>query len=349
MIPDFPVEYLHIRLVENYFNRMGNINIIHIGSYWQGENDVVNLMQRALKRLPGGSVLTFDPNLYNREAVRFVQRDGQVNWIHDGVMDGLVNDFSPEVIICNAGGLSPTPQMHQKLSAQGIIRVGIALSDPDDFERRTSRFAHYFDHFFTNARSALEYYSRMGVPASLLPFAADAEYHRPLDVRKTHDVVIVGGKRPERVEMVSRLKASGFSVMCYGRGWRNRWLERLGFSSEVHGERQVQAICSGRIYLSFPLTRAGFSNVKVGIFEAAACGACILCEDFEELHEYFTPGEEIVNYTSAKDAIQRVKQLLSTPEQINKIGEAARLRVLREHTWELRWKKVFEDIGKTIG
>jgi spore maturation protein CgeB len=120
-------------------------------------------------------------------------------------------------------------------------------------------------------------------------------------------------------------------------GWPNVF-------AAVHGQQHVVAINSGTTYLSFAITMAGFTNVKVGIFEAAACGACILVQDFDELHNYFKPGQEIVTYISEQDAVDKAHYFRKNPGHAIEIGQAARRRVLAEHTWEHRWRKVLGDV-----
>jgi spore maturation protein CgeB len=144
--------------------------------------------------------------------------------------------------------------------------------------------------------------------------------------------------------MVRAMRCHGLRVKCHGRGWRHRWLVRLGFSTEVHGNEQVAAINSGKLYLSFAATVAGFTNVKVGMFEAAACAACILVQDFPELHDYFEPGTDVVTYTSQEDAIAKARHFSRHPDQARRIGLAAYARFLSEHTWWHRWHTVLTDL-----
>jgi hypothetical protein len=311
-----------------------------------GSNDVVNLMQRSLARMTGLDVVAFDVQLYGPSPSQFVVREGHVNWIKEEVVDDLVAHYEPDVLICNAGGLSPTPSMHARLAIRGVRRVGLALSDPDDFPKRSCHFARLFDLFYTNAAESVCTYEQIGVQAELLPFAADPTFHRPLDVPKKCDVVVVGGRRPERLSLVMALRAAGLRVDCYGSGWHGYIWGKLGFSSEVHGEAHVAAINSGIVYLSFPSTAAGFKNVKVGVFEAAACGACIVIEDFDELHRYFRPGFEIVTYNSRDDLIEQGRTLRASPQEVLRIGQACRQRLLEEHTWEHRWTRIFKDINE---
>jgi len=348
---------------------MSNTIILHFGSYLYGENDIVNLMQRSLARLPRVDLIAFDARLYEANPSPYIRAEGRINWLRDELITDLIDGHHPGVVICSAGGLSPSPSMHGYLQEKNIVRVGIALSDPDDFAERSRQFSPYFNLFYTNAIGSLQDYMEIGVRAKLLPFAADPTFHRPLRVPNKADVVVVGGLRPERVHLMEAMRAADLKVRCYGEGWPvpapepathlpgfpGRLFPKVAFrsgqersgqplSTEVHGEDHVLAINSGTVYLSFARTMAGFTNVKVGVFEAAACGACILVQDFSEIVEYFEPGKEIVTYSSEADAVAKARHLCRNRRKARQIGRAARRRVLREHSWEHRWRNVLKDI-----
>jgi spore maturation protein CgeB len=213
-------------------------------------------------------------------------------------------------------------------------------------QAQTVHYGRYFDLFFTNAVKSISDYHAIGINAKLLPFGADTELHRPVeDVQKHADIVVVGGARPDREQMVKRLRDEGVSVLCYGPGWPPQCVNgKVCHARTVHGEEHVRAINSGRIYYSFARTCAGHLNVKVGLFDAAACGAVVLVDEFPELHRYFDVGKEVIGVCSEQDAVDKAQKLLQTPAMMREIGSAARSRVLRQHRWEHRWNDVLAEI-----
>jgi spore maturation protein CgeB len=74
---------------------------------------------------------------------------------------------------------------------------------------------------------------------------------------------------------------------------------------------------------------AGYSP-SVRLFEAAACGAAIISDNWEGIDDFFSPGKEILLPTSSDDVVRYLTEL--SEEEIRYIGENARQRVLREHT-----------------
>jgi spore maturation protein CgeB len=81
------------------------------------------------------------------------------------------------------------------------------------------------------------------------------------------------------------------------------------------------------------MVRAGWSP-SVRLFEAAACGVPVVSDWWEGLDTFFTPGQEILVARSAAEVVHHMAHV--DQERRNRIGTAARARVLAEHTAEHR-------------
>jgi spore maturation protein CgeB len=74
---------------------------------------------------------------------------------------------------------------------------------------------------------------------------------------------------------------------------------------------------------------AGFSP-SVRLFEAGACGTPIITDEWAGLESFFKPGREIL---IARSAAEVASYITSMPEkELARVAEAARKRVLAEHT-----------------
>jgi spore maturation protein CgeB len=83
------------------------------------------------------------------------------------------------------------------------------------------------------------------------------------------------------------------------------------------------------------------------VFEAAASAACLISDEWEGIDLFLEPGSEIL---IARDGAQ-VAEMMRTvsDERARKIGEAARKRVLAEHTYRRRAMQVdavLKDLAK---
>lgn len=319
---------------------MKQLKCIHFGSYWMGKNDIVYAMLADLKKTC--QTIEIDVEIYNSSKNDWFQEDYSksktypIRWLHHDRVVKLINLYNPDVIICNAGGLSLSDKSFQFTKKNNIITVGISLSDPDVFHDQGSHYYQDFDLFYTNSHFSLQNQYLDSDHVHLLPFAASTQIHKPMKVQKRYDVVVVGHARQDRIELIDKLRKE-FKVKTFGKGW--------GFDSiEVQGKNQVKAINLGKVYLSFPQTIAGYTNVKVGLFEAAACKSCIVMPYIDEVENYFTYGTDILGYKDDAMLKDLLFEHLEDGSRRLWIAENAYNRVISEHTWLHRWKNVLNDI-----
>jgi spore maturation protein CgeB len=69
------------------------------------------------------------------------------------------------------------------------------------------------------------------------------------------------------------------------------------------------------------------------LFEAAACGTAILSDSWNGLDGFFKPGRELLVCETAEDT---AAAMALPDDELARIGQAARERVLQEHTAERR-------------
>lgn len=314
---------------------------VHFGSYWMGDNDVVSLMVRNLASLC--ELHAVDTGLYDPAPSAWCTPDlarnpkRPVQWLDQERVLGVVRETEADFVIVNSGGMSLTPETVAQLRKSRVVTVGISLSDPDVYPDHGAEYAHLYDLYYTNSLYSLQYQYPPKAQARWLPFAASTKFHCPLpEVTKSHDVVVVGHCRPDRLKVVRRLETC-CSVGLFGDGWGSG-------SRSVHGEEHVRAINSGRVYLSFSATVAGYMNVKVGLLEAAACRICLVSQAFPEIGRFFRPGMEIALYNDLDELVPMVRQLLAAPRLREWLAENSYRRLLSEHCWENRWRMVLDAI-----
>jgi spore maturation protein CgeB len=77
------------------------------------------------------------------------------------------------------------------------------------------------------------------------------------------------------------------------------------------------------------------------LFEAAACGTCVLSDWWDGLDLFFEPGEEILIATSESGAVDSISTDASA---LSAIGSKARARVLDCHTADIRARRLINLI-----
>ncbi|HEY4615442.1 MAG TPA: polysaccharide pyruvyl transferase family protein, partial [Citricoccus sp.] len=333
------IERLRQELATKVFDQGFHWRIMFLGRSINGTTDIVSSLYRSLKNL-GHHVLEVDTSRHQvlDNPHGLMGGMGPIYVRYDRIKH-MVDEFRPQMIILCAGGMVFSEEDARALKDRGIMLVGTTLSDPDVFPS-VKDHVHTFDVHTTNSQTALQMYRDAGVTNTVyLPFGIDRgfvtqEVHT--DPRFDHDVICLGHAhdRPDRNKVMKALDEQ-FDVKTYGRGWE------LPDSEPVAGTEMVQALKGGRIHVNFPLTRAGFINIKCGVFESAGQGALVATGNFEEMADFFDYGEEIIGYDDEADLAEKIRHLLAHPEEYDRIAENGFRRVITNHLYEHRWMDLF--------
>ena len=323
---------------------------LHIGGYWRGPNDIVRQMMLGL-RAAGADVLEFNTD-ERRDAL---ETDGTPYdrgtsgpvWLKWDALRPVIDQFRPDLIVCNAGGLSFRPERAAAIRSERLL-VGIALSDPDVFEPATSKIARNFDMFLTNAPQSVDGYRALGVRAMALPIATNDEFFQPVPPREELrcDALLIGRAHPDRIAPVRMLRER-FNVHVYGEDW-----EKFGIPSRglIYGQDVMAALNSAAVTLIFSRSPGGYGVIKVGLFDFLAAGALVATDYMPELPRYLEPGREILTFRDVDELAAIVERCRTHPEETAAIRSAGRARVLRDHTWRTAWpgllRCVVEQTGK---
>ena len=341
-------EIAHTTLIKQITNArleiqkvLNPLKVIHYGSYWMKENDVVNTMAddlddlckltkvdlRAYTKHPSARIDTCHDTPNGRQCIlrkKSILKD--------------IRKYNADAIILNSGGLYLDDVTFQELKRQKVTTIGISLSDPDVFPYNGKVYANKFDVFYTNSKhSLLHEYPGTGANIRIMPFAASTKHHYYMpEVDRKYDVVVVAHAREDRLPVIAKLEKI-CNVGTYGSGWE----KSLG---TVNGYEHVKAINSGKMYISFSKTMAGFDNVKVGLFEAMACNQVVITSYMEELQDYFDIGSEILCYKTEDELIDLVRYYLEHEEERETIRQKGYKRFLNNHTYARRWNDVLAYI-----
>jgi spore maturation protein CgeB len=113
------------------------------------------------------------------------------------------------------------------------------------------------------------------------------------------------------------------------------WPPNVAVVEHVPAADHPAFFSSARLTLS--ITRGVMAEMgycpSARLFQAAACGAPILSDAFDGLDHFFAPGREILVAETTDDALGA---LALSDEELSRIGQAARERVLCDHTADRR-------------
>jgi spore maturation protein CgeB len=210
-----------------------------------------------------------------------------------------------------------------------------------------------YDLVLSNSEGGIERLLELGARrGEALFWAADPEFFAPQPVEKEMDVFFYGyGDKFRRdwmqvmVGEPSRL-APDLDIALGG----------LDFQGDVGTARLLgdipfnvfaRAISAARVNLN--MTRRPHATVPASStarpFELASSGAAIVSNPHEGIERWFEPGSELVLIDSAEEAVAAYRELVSDPAQAEEMGRRARERVLDEHTYAHRARRLLELVG----
>jgi spore maturation protein CgeB len=88
--------------------------------------------------------------------------------------------------------------------------------------------------------------------------------------------------------------------------------------------------------------------VNQRVFDVPCCGAFLLTDYRRQMEDLFEPGSEIVFYSHPDEIPGLVDLYLGDPDRRRRVTEAARRRVLAEHTYDHRMLRLMERMRDTF-
>jgi spore maturation protein CgeB len=212
-----------------------------------------------------------------------------------------------------------------------------------------------YDLLISNSEGGLDALRALGARrAEAVFWGADPEFFLPQPVDKETDVFFYGyGDKFRRDWMASLV------------GQPSRELSEIDFSLGGHdfrGDTGIARVVGDIPFQAFPraisaarvnlcITRRSHATVYASSscrpFELASTGAAIVANPYEGIDRWFEPGSELLVVRDAEEAIAAYRALLDDPAQAEEMGRRARERVLDEHTYRHRARRVLEllDLG----
>jgi len=210
-----------------------------------------------------------------------------------------------------------------------------------------------YDLVLSNSEGGLERLRELGARrAEHLFWGADPELFAPQPVPKEYDVTFYGyGDKFRRdwmramVAEPSRRMPEADFVLAGG-----------DFKGEVGQARELgwqpvnllsRVISASRINLNIgrrPHATVAASSTS-RLFELASAGAAIVSNPYAGIERWFEPGQELLVVESTDEAVAAYRELLADPMRAEELGRRARERVLDEHTYAQRARRLLELVG----
>jgi Glycosyl transferases group 1 len=210
-----------------------------------------------------------------------------------------------------------------------------------------------YDLVVSNSEGGLDRLRELGARrAEAVFWGADPEFFAPLPVEKEADVFFYGyGDKFRREWMAAMVgepsrELTDVDFALGGRDFQGD-IGRARLLGDVPFNVFARAISAARLNLC--ITRRSHASVYASSsarpFELAACGAAIVSNPYEGIERWFEPGRELRVVSTSDEATETYRELLADPGEAEAMGARARERVLDEHTYAHRARRLLELTG----
>jgi spore maturation protein CgeB len=338
-----------------------------VSAYWNGactyyRGIVRNLAER------GHDVTFYEPDAFDRQAHRDIP---DPEWARDVVYAAeseeqvrrIVEQAAGADVIVKTSGVGVFDDVLEDAVLQlrrpgntiifwdvdAPATLGRMEDDPSDSLRA---LVPGYDLVFTygGGQPVVDRYAALGAQRCIPIYnALDQTTHYPVepDERFTADLSFLGNRLPDREARVEEffftaVEAAGErSFILGGSGWEDRvGAPNLRYLGHVSPQDHNALNCSARAVLNISresMAANGYSPAT-RVFEAAGAGACLITDAWEGIEMFLEPDTEVLVANNGKDVAAFVEDL--DPDRARTIGDAARRRILRNHTYAHRAEQV---------
>jgi len=338
-----------------------------VSAYWNGAATYYRGLIKALHRL-GHTITFYEPDAYGRQQHRDIDPPEWcrvVVYSTDG-MDGVsaaLDDAGGADLLVKASGVGVFDSFLEEAIPDGRRAAALAVfwdvdapatldrvqADPRDPFRPLIP-AYDLVLTYGGGDPVVSAYKALGARECVPVYnAADPETHHAVarDPRFEADLSFLGNRLPDRERRVdefflrSALGCPDNTFLLGGNGWHDKPLPgNVHYTGHVYTADHNAFNCTPKAVLNISrasMARYGFSPAT-RVFEAAAAAACLISDEWEGLDLFLEPNREVLVARDGPDVADILKAL--APERARAIGNAARLRILSEHTYAHRARQV---------
>ena len=214
-----------------------------------------------------------------------------------------------------------------------------------------------YDLVLSNSEGGIPRLEELGARrAEALFWGADPELFSPQPVEKERDVFFYAYGDKFRRDWIRELigepsrRLQDVSFALGGRDFKGD-IGNAALLRYFPVNLLAQYVSASRINLNIArkphATVPGSSTSR--LFELASCGAAIVTNPYEGIERWFEPGREVIVVGDADEAVATYRELLGDPAAAEEMGRLARERVIDEHTFAQRARRLLDLVGVGTG
>ena len=333
-----------------------------LSSYWNGAATYYRGLLGALARL-GHGVTFYEPDAFDRQSHRDIEPPDWARVVVypatvPGVQAALAEAPRADIVIKASGvGVFDEELLAGVLrhARPGAVRAFMDVEAPATLAAIRADAAHPVRRALPDLDLVLTYgggppvvdaYRALGARQCVPIYnALDPATHHPVPAmpRYRADLAFLANRLPDREARVEAFffqaaaRCPDQSFLLGGNGWHDKAMPGNVRAVGHVGTAEHNAFnCSALAVLNVArdsMAAVGFSPAT-RVFEAAGAGACLITDAWEGIELFLQPGEEGLGARDGAEGAEHLQAL--TPARARAIGDAARGRVLAQHTYQQR-------------
>jgi spore maturation protein CgeB len=346
-----------------------------VSAYWNGAATYYRGILRQLHAL-GYQATFYEPDAFERQSHRDLP---DPPWCRVEVYSGnderdvwrVVESARRADVLVKASGVGVWDELLQSAIPQAARPGAIAIhwdvdapatlerlrADPADPLRRAIPTYHAV-FTYGGGEPVIRGYQALGARACVPVYNAvdpDTHYRVSDEPRFNCDLALLANRLPDRERRVERFfleparALPSRRFLLGGNGWHDKDVpanvERVGHVYTAdHNALNSSALAVLNVARD-SMADVGWSPAT-RVFEAAGAAACIVTDAWPGLEDFLEPDEEVLVAGDGEDVTRIVHDL--TPQRARAVGEAARRRVLHDHTYSVRAAQVSDLLERAI-
>ena len=334
-----------------------------VSAYWNGAATYYRGILHALHRR-GHEITFYEPDAFSRQQHRDM---ADPDWAKVVVYPGegasgverCLEEARSADLIVKASGVGVFDDLLEaavpEVRRPGALAVFWDVDAPATLDRMQANPADAFRKLvpkydliltYGGGRPVVDHYMARGARECIPIYnALDPATHYPVlpDARFESDLAFIGNRLPDREARVDEFLilaahlSPKYRFLLAGSGWQDKAMPpNIRYIGHLFTADHNAFNCTPRALLNISrnsMARYGFSPAT-RVFEAAGAAACIISDHWEGIELFLEPQREIL---VARDGFEVAQQLEALSlERAREIGQAARKRILGEHTYAHR-------------
>lgn len=275
-----------------------------------------------------------------------------------------IKEYCPDIILISdmpSFDLEQLKMIKESVSNKTIYLVGYYFSE---LNNKFFEVVSQYDQIYTGSNGYVNLMRNKEIPAFLLRHAFDSSIINKLDVCEKSNAVcfsgsIVVGKtyHNNRIEILNKMMEYKIPYDFYGEIYgiqkedKNLKILLDKIENNRHdanyGIKYYSIISQYTIGLNLHAPCIdGAGNMRM--FETTGVGTCLLTDYRDENCEMFDVDNEIVEYSSSEELLDKVRWLINYPSKAKEIAKAGQKRTLKDHTYKNKAEQLNEYIQKLL-